>query len=246
MKIALLSDLHSNLQALQACLRHAHQNGAVRFAFLGDLVGYGAEPGAVLDIVGDYAARGAVVVKGNHDAAIGDKAHTLGADARAAIDWTRPRLSSAHVDFLASLPLIVREDSICFVHASADGPAQWTYVSDERMAARSIAAAGTTWCFSGHVHDQVLYYQGAGHGLMAFVPTPGNTIPVGRHRRWLALVGSVGQPRDGNSAAAYSMFDPVRAQLSFHRVPYDHALAAAKVRTAGLPEALASALEHGK
>ena len=246
MKTALLSDLHGNLEALQACLRHACGQGAGRFAFLGDLVGYGADPGAVLDIVRAHASCGAVVVQGNHDAAILHADHTLSSDARTAIDWTRARLAQPQRDFLASLPLIVRQDAICFVHSSADAPARWTYVSDERMAERSLAAAGSTWCFSGHVHDQVLYYRGAGQGLMAFRPVPGAPIPVGAHRRWLALVGSSGQPRDGNTAAAYAVFDIGRRELVFFRVPYDHACAAAKVRAAGLPEALALTLERGE
>jgi diadenosine tetraphosphatase ApaH/serine/threonine PP2A family protein phosphatase len=245
-KIALLADLHSNLEALQACLRHATRQGAVQYGFLGDLVGYGADPCPVLDLVAEYAARGAVVVRGNHDAAVLDTVNRLSPDARSAIDWTRTRLSTTHRDFIDSLPLIVRRESVCYVHASADEPAQWHYVNDDRIAARSMVAADQTWCFSGHVHDQVLYYQGSGQRLMAFRPVPGVPIPVGRHRRWLALVGSTGQPRDGNTAAAYALFDPHRMQLVFHRVPYDHVSAAAKIRAAGLPESLALALENGK
>lgn len=245
MKIALLSDLHANLEALRACLRHAQGQGAQQWAFLGDIVGYGADPAAVVDIVADYATRGAILVQGNHDEAVGLVENTLGADARAAIAWTRGQLSADHRAFLGALPKIVRQDGICFVHSSADDPGQWTYVNDTRLAARSLAAADSTWCFSGHVHDQLLYYQGSGSQLMAFRPAAGVPIPVGRHRRWLALVGAAGQSRDGNSAAAYAMFDNKAMQLVFHRVAYDHATAAAKVRAAGLPEALAVALENG-
>ncbi len=245
MKIALLSDLHANLEALQACLRHSRREGAQQWAFLGDIVGYGADPGAVVDIVAEHAGQGAILVQGNHDEAVEQLDNTLGSDARAAIEWTRQHLSAKHAAFLGALPRIVRRDDVCYVHASADEPAQWTYVNDTRLASRSLAATDCTWCFSGHVHDQLLFYQGSGSQLMAFRPARGVPIPVGRHRRWLGLVGSTGQPRDGNPAAAYALFDAKIMQLVFHRVPYDHATAAAKVRAAGLPEALAAALESG-
>lgn len=245
MKIALLADLHANLEALEACLRHARRQGAEAFAFLGDLVGYGADPGPVVDIVREHAARGAIVLKGNHDAAVSGSGEDLNPDAQAAIAWTRGALSDAQKAFLGGLPLVARTGDACFVHASAHAPEQWEYVSDDIAAARCLAASDCTWTFCGHVHDQALYYQGTGRRLMPFAPVPGVAIPVGRHRRWLAIAGSSGQPRDGNTAAAWALFDADRAQLTFHRVPYDHAAAAAKIRRAGLPEALAARLERG-
>ena len=245
MKLALFADIHSNLEALEACMRHARALGADRFVFLGDIVGYGADPGAVIDIVAESVAVGGIAVRGNHDAAIVDADLALNEDAQAAIVWTRGQLSAAQTQFLADLPLIVRQDDACFVHASADDPGRWRYVSDDLLAWRSMQAADSIWCFSGHVHDQVLYYQGAGRRQMAFRPVPGVAIPVGRHRRWLAIVGAAGQPRDGNAAAAYALFDAARAQLVFHRVPYDHPAAAAKILAAGLPEALALRLYDG-
>lgn len=245
MRLALFADIHSNLLALEACLRHARQEGVDATAFLGDLVGYGADPQAVLEIVAEHAAAGAVVVLGNHDEAVGAAETALNEDASAAIAWTRAQLAPAQREFLAGLPLLVRREEVCYVHASAREPERWTYVTDDIAAARSLQAADSIWTFCGHVHDQVLYYQGAGRRLMAFRPTPGVAIPVGRHRRWLAIVGSAGQPRDGNPAAAYAIFDSERAQLVFHRVPYDHAQAAARVRAAGLPEMLAARLERG-
>lgn len=245
--IALLADVHANLQALQACMRHASEHGARRFIFLGDLVGYGADPGAVLDIVAaQVAGHGAVAIQGNHDAAAVAGDDSLVPEARAAIEWTRSRLDARQSEFLRRLPLVAREGAVCFVHASADDPGAWTYVSDAQRAARSLAATDATWCFSGHVHEQQLYYQGAGRGLIGFRPDPGMPVPVGAHRRWLAIVGSAGQPRDGNPAAAYALFDPERARLVFQRVPYDHRAAAARIRAAGLPETLAAALEQGR
>src|SRR5213594_4615879 len=109
MKLALFADIHSNLEAITACLQHAKSLGAERFAFLGDLVGYGADPVAVLDLIEDHAAKGAVVVLGNHDAAaLGRPDDTLNSNARTAIAWTQGQLEERHRAFLAGLPLIVR------------------------------------------------------------------------------------------------------------------------------------------
>ncbi len=247
MKLALFADIHANLEALEACLEHAEEQGAEEVAFLGDLVGYGADPAAVLERVRAQAAAGAVMVRGNHDAAVvAAGADTMNRSAEAAVDWTRQQLDQAQLAFLAALPLTARRDAVLFVHASADRPADWTYIHDAPGAAQSVAAARATWVFSGHVHQQALYHLSpAGHAL-PFKPVPGVAIPVPAHRRWLAVAGSVGQPRDGNTAACYAIFDTGRATLTFHRVPYDWSVAAAKIRAAGLPEFLARRLERGE
>ena len=245
MKLALFADIHSNLEALTACLAHARSQGAERLAFLGDLVGYGADPVAVLDLIQTHAARGAVVVLGNHDAAaLGDSSATMNDNARIAIDWTRDQLQERHRAFLASLPLTVHEDNMTFVHASAAAPGKWIYVSDSLRAEYSLAATSAAYLLSGHVHEPTLYYTGAGGRPVAFMPVPGAAIPVPRHRRWLVIAGSVGQPRDGNPTAAYALLDSERATLTYYRIPYEFDVAAAKVRAAGLPERLALRLEH--
>jgi len=246
-KLALFADIHANLEALEACLGHAREQGAEEIAFLGDLVGYGADPGAVLERVRARAAAGAVVVRGNHDAAVVSAgADTMNRSAEAAVDWTRRQLDESQLAFLADLPLTVQRDQVCFVHASAARPEEWTYVHDARGAAHSLAAARATWVFSGHVHEQALYHLApAGHAV-PFKPVPGVAIPVPARRRWLAVAGSVGQPRDGNTAACYALFDTGPSTLTFHRVPYDWAAAAAKIRAAGLPEFLALRLERGE
>jgi len=241
--IALLADIHANLEALEACLAHAEGAGASRFALLGDLVGYGADPTAVVERAAALAAAGAVVVKGNHDEAIERTPAYLNDMAQAAILWTRSALAQPHKDFLSALPLCVRDATHCFVHASADRPERWTYVDAPTTAGRCMQAAGLPYTFCGHVHDQRLYFGGTDGRVGGFHPTPGTPIPVPPHRRWLAIAGSVGQPRDGNASAAYALVDEER--ITFHRVPYDHHAAAAKVRAAGLPEVLAYRIEHG-
>jgi diadenosine tetraphosphatase ApaH/serine/threonine PP2A family protein phosphatase len=247
MKLALLADVHANLEALQACLRHARERGAQRFAVLGDLVGYGADPGPVVDAVSALAADGALVVRGNHDDAVaasaGDFMHQAAAKV---IDWTRERLTPGQRAFLAGLPLVVREDGLFLVHASPQSPGEWIYVTDPLRAARAFeAAAPAPWVFCGHVHEPVLYTHGAAARPVSFRPVPSVAIPVPPRRRWLAVVGSAGQPRDGNTAACYAMLDTERAMLTFHRVPYDWQAAAEKIRSAGLPESLARRLERG-
>ncbi|MEO8387089.1 MAG: metallophosphoesterase family protein [Polaromonas sp.] len=249
MKIALLSDVHANLRALEACLAHASLQGAGRYAVLGDLVGYGPQPAEVVQRIRDLAHEGAIVLKGNHDV------HTVTPPVQArSLDqsgaaWTHERLGRDALDFLAALPLAATLDAAYLVHASADDPTRWHYVDNERRAEASLDAAcldpDVRYVFCGHVHHQTLYFRGAGQGLMRFEPTPGVTIPVPAHRRWIATVGSVGQPRDGNTKAMYALFDPVQAELTFHRVAYDHLAAAADIRAAGLPEHFAHRLEVG-
>jgi len=247
MKIALLADLHANLGAVRACLAHAESQGAEEYAFLGDLVGYGPEPAEVVEIVAEHAARGAVVVRGNHDAAVAEgRTDTMDKAAAAAVDWTRDHLGEAGRRFLAQLPLTVRRDGALFVHATADDPESWTYVTDALPAGQSIAAAGASWTFGGHVHVPALYYASAGGRAVHFNPVPGVRIPVAPRRKWLAVVGSAGQPRDGNPAACYALADLADAALTFFRVPYDVTGAAARLRASGLPPRLAVRLERGR
>lgn len=246
MKLALLADVHANLEALEACLGHAEEAGAERYAFLGDLVGYGADPGPVLERVAALRARGALAVRGNHDEAVvsGDT-REMNRAAAAAVDWTRGRLTPGERALLAGLPLLAREGEAVLVHGSPAAPERFTYVTDPLRAARAMAAAGARWVFAGHVHEPVLYYTGAADRPVPFRPVPGVAIPVPAHRRWLAIAGSVGQPRDGDPAACYALADLDAERLTFHRVPYDYGAAAAKVRQAGLPEILARRLERG-
>jgi len=209
-------------------------------------VGYGADPVAVLELIERYAASGAVVVLGNHDAAaLGRPDDVLDRNAFASVAWTRGQLGPRQHAFLASLPLTATDGDSVFVHASAAAPEQWIYVSGLREAGESMRAAASSYVFCGHVHEQKLYYIGASGHALDFRPVPDSPIPTAKTRQWLAIVGSAGQPRDGNNAACYTLFDTARERLTFYRVPYDHAAAARKIRTAGLPERLALRIERG-
>ncbi len=202
----------------------------------------------MVDLVRAHVERGALAVRGNHDdAAIAGASEFMHRTAGEAIAWTHAHLSDEQRAFLAALPLVVREDRMFLVHASPHVPAEWIYVTDPARAADALAhAAPASWVFCGHVHEPVLYTQGAAARPVPFRPVPGVAIPVPPHRRWIAVVGSAGQPRDGNTAACYAMLDTDRPALTFHRVPYDWRAAATKIRAAGLPDVLARRLERGE
>jgi diadenosine tetraphosphatase ApaH/serine/threonine PP2A family protein phosphatase len=188
---------------------------------------------------------GAIAVKGNHDEAIERRVGYFNDAATAALDWARATLGAAQRTFLAQLPLCVRDAPLCLVHASAANPQRYDYVDSPTAAHRCAVAAAQPFTFVGHVHDQALYYEGTSGRMLPFRPVAGTAIPVGPHRRGVAIVGSVGQPRDRNPAAAYALFDTAQSELTFFRVPYDHHAAAERIRQAGLPEALAYRVEMG-
>lgn len=245
MLTALLSDIHGNLEAFEACLRHARKAGAERLVLLGDFVGYGADPAAVVSQVRHLQSIGAVVVRGNHDDAVVHDGHYMNELAAEAMEWTRRQLCQADRDYLAQLPLVAREEGVCFVHSTAAAPERWGYVDSPTAAHSCAQAGGSSYTFCGHVHRQALYFQTPQGHMSHFQPTGGSAIPVSRHRRWVAVVGSVGQPRDRRPSAAYTMFDPARCLLTFHRVAYDHFTAAEKIRLAGLSPLLALRVERG-
>lgn len=250
MRLALLSDIHGNIQALDACLAHARAQQAQRFAFLGDMVGYGANPADVVERLVQLSDAGAIVLKGNHDAMAVHPPADIQTVGDSTASWTHQQLSAAQRSWIDALPLIHQLDTVLLVHASVDGPGLWHYVYDARAATASLNATadwpGVRYVFGGHVHLQTLYYRGATDGLMKFTPQADVAVPVPQHRQWLATVGSVGQPRDGNTRAMYAVLDTERAQLTFHRVAYDHYSAAAAIRHAGLPDFFAARLEEGR
>ncbi|MFL6662521.1 MAG: metallophosphoesterase family protein [Rhizobacter sp.] len=246
MKLALVTDLHANREAVEAVMAHAQAHGAERCVFLGDFVGYGAEPAWVVDFVMEQVRHGAVAVMGNHDSAVVKGATpTMVPQAREVVAWTRGQLDDAQLEFLAALPLSVAEDDRLYVHANAFAPMEWAYVVSRIEAIRSLHATGAHITFCGHVHEPRLFHLTATGKAGEFVPVPDMPIPLSAQRQWLAIPGSAGQPRDGNPAACYASYDVASSTLTYHRVPYDHDAAAAKIRAAGLPERLAERLVDG-
>ena len=182
MRLALFSDIHANLQALQACMAHAHAQGATQLAFLGDLVGYGGSPSAVLDTVMQAVQDGAWAVRGNHDELALHPPQQVQHTGEQGAQWTHDQLAPVHAEFLDRLPLMAQHGSVLLVHASAHQPARWPYVDNSIMAERSMTAAGDIdarirYVFSGHVHHPSLYYRTPTAKLMRFVPQPACRFP---------------------------------------------------------------------
>jgi diadenosine tetraphosphatase ApaH/serine/threonine PP2A family protein phosphatase len=244
--LALFSDIHANRQAFAACLEAARARGAQRLIFLGDFVGYGGDPEWVLETAIRLIADGAVAVRGNHDQAIGTPSETMNAEAQAAIEWTRDRLGAAQRRFLAELPFSLEEEDRLYVHSEASQPERWRYVQGTPDAARSMIATSAHATFCGHIHKPALYSMSATAKMTSFVPVAGVPINLLRGRQWLAVLGSVGQPRDRNPAAAFALYDTATREITFCRVPYDVEAAAQRIRECGLPLWLAERLLLGR
>ena len=246
MRIALISDIHGNREALQAVLDDAAARGIGHYVVLGDIVGYGPDPDWCVTRIRQLEAAGAVVIQGNHDAAIDGSARDMNPVARAAIDWTRPRLSPDQRAWLAALPLSATSGDILFVHASAHSPGDWIYITSERGAMASFRSSDARLIFCGHVHVPALYSYDLGGHTHGHQVKPGAPVPLLSSRRWLSVAGSVGQPRDGSPAAGWLIYDTDSRELTFRRPPYDTSVTAAKIRAAGLPDALAERLPEGR
>jgi diadenosine tetraphosphatase ApaH/serine/threonine PP2A family protein phosphatase len=246
MRLALLTDLHANREALEACLAHAETQKADQYAFTGDFVGYGADPAWVVDTVMEYVSRGAVAVQGNHDYSVTRATRPqMHAEAREVIDWTRGQLGAEQLAFLATLPLTEQRGNMMFVHASAHDPIKWEYVTGLEEAERSLKATHSRMVFCGHVHMPALYRRADDGRMGRHTPEAGARIAIKPQHQYLVIPGAVGQPRDGNCAACYALYDDVTRELSFFRVPYDHGAAARRVIAAGLPIVFAMRLVEG-
>ncbi len=245
MLIAIFSDIHANRQAFEACLGDAQGHGAERFVLLGDYVGYGADPDWAVTTVMEMVDKGAMAVMGNHDFHSGTAVDYPDAEAQLIIEWTRGQLDAAQREFLAALPLTVQDESRLYVHGEASQPKDWTYVTGTAEAATSLAATPAHITFCGHVHKPALYGLSITASMTAFTIASTKPIPMLPGRRWLAVLGSVGQPRDGNPAAAYTLLDTDKKEITFCRVAYDIEAAASRIRKAGLPVSLAERLFTG-
>jgi diadenosine tetraphosphatase ApaH/serine/threonine PP2A family protein phosphatase len=244
--LAFFADIHANRPAFAACLEAARARGAERFVLMGDYVGYGADPEWAVNTVMELVENGALAVRGNHDQAIGTPSETMNAEAQAVIEWTRGRLDPAQRRFLAGLPLTHLDEDRLYVHSEASQPLRWRYVRSTTEAARSIAATDAKITFCGHIHRPSLFSMSVTAKMTSFVPTTGVPVQLLGGRQWLAVIGSVGQPRDGDPAASFATYDTASREITYCRVPYDVEAAAQRIRDNGLPHWLADRLSVGR
>lgn len=247
MQIAILADIHANREALDAVLARLEALRPARTILLGDIVGYGPDPGYTADMAMRLAADGAICLQGNHDeAAAGRGAQKMTENARDAMRWTQGRLSDAQKAFLAALPASHREGDVLFTHASAARPGSWPYILDADGARDCLAATDAWSVIVGHTHVPALYYAANDGTVTPFRPLANRAAPLFAGRRQVVVAGSVGQPRCGNPTACMALLDTAERSVTMVRVPYDSATTAAKIEAAGLPGWLGTRLQIGR
>lgn len=239
MRYLLISDIHSNLEALQATLEAAEKHEPYQLMCLGDIVGYGADPEACIETVGNLAN---LILAGNHDLAVAD---VLSFDdfnpiARQAIEWTQRVLNSEDRELLSNLPLQYVDGDYCFTHASPIEPMKFGYIRTLEDVAEVFNHIGQRFCFVGHTHLPVLVRMCETTGKMEIVRD--NKVYVEDECRYFINVGSLGQPRDNNPDACMVLLDEEEGSIEFLRVPYDITASQEKILSEGLPSYLAERL----
>ncbi len=269
MKYAVLSDIHANSDAFAAVLEKCAALGVDHYLFLGDLVGYNADPQRCLDMARELNFLASV--RGNHDEyTISGNTELAGFNKNAtiAIQWTRQQLNDEDLDFLDAMPLraSIPGTPITLVHATLDSPDTWGYVFDSHHAVGNFSYQRTQVCFCGHSHVPVafdkaplmtgrklvdrieewehnFYYPEADEDFSLADELP---VQLEKGHKYLFNIGSIGQPRNNDPRSSFAVFDDQTMTVSRYRVPYNIAAAQEKVRAAGLPERLAWRLEAGQ
>ena len=244
MRQAILSDIHSNLEALQACVAHAREQSATHFACLGDCVGYGADPVPTLDLLRSLPHL--LMIRGNHDAALFLDEVIDVPGIREALDWTCTQLAPVHCDLLENAPYVRTLGEATYAHASAHEPEAWDYLRRPEQIRDCLAATAARVTFIGHVHVPMVFCVTAGDTLREYSPESGVPIPLLPSCRYVINVGSVGQPRDGDPRAAWLELDTGAWTATYRRTEYEVGRAAESIVAAGLPEHLGKRLFSGQ
>jgi len=240
MRFAIFSDVHANLEALEAVLADARARKCTRFVCLGDVVGYNANPRECLERVRELDCP---AVKGNHDEAASrlSPPGDFNEIAERAISWTRDHLTDQDKEWLRGLPLQTRVQDFTTVHATLDTPEQWGYVFNNLDAAASFTYQRTNVCFFGHTHVPMVFVRDESVRRERV-----EHVRIEPAKKYFINMGSVGQPRDGNWRAAYCIYDTENNLVQQFRVKYDLAAVQKKIAEAGLPRLLAERLAIGR
>ena len=243
MRALIVSDIHSNLEALQAVLEDAGRRGGFDQVWaLGDLVGYGPDPGPCLDILREHDV---VAVAGNHDLAAVGKLGTEAFNdyAAAAVHWTAVQLDEEQKSYLRELPLRAEVEGFTLVHGSPRDPV-WEYVVTPWSAAANFRHFETDRCLVGHSHIPFVCRQRDDTAVFSSFP-PDEPVPLDAERV-IMNPGGLGQPRDGDPRTTYAVYDSATGAISHHRVEYDIPKTQQKILESGLPPFLAARLASGR
>jgi predicted phosphodiesterase len=232
MKIAVISDIHGNLEALQSTLERIDALGITAVYCLGDIVGYGASPNECVELI---RRRNIASIAGNHDkAVIGEvPVDDFSAMAKEGVLWTRTVLIDENTAYLRGLDYQIAAHGVLFVHSSPDAPEEFRYLLSYGHAIESFRSMTANLCFIGHTHRPVIFCE------------DGNTQTIAREKKFIVNVGSVGQPRDGDRRGCFAVFDTDHYTLEYVRVEYNIEESRKKITNAGLPQKLADRLLVG-
>ena len=244
MRTAIISDIHANLEALEAALADIASQGITDIVCLGDIVGYGPNPNECVELVKKHCR---LVLMGNHDAAALDVFSTqnFNINAKIAIEWTSNTLTHESKSFLTNLPMIHIDEAGTYVHATPYEPRMWYYITSLEEAGFNFQFFETPFCFVGHTHIPVAISLVNGHSIEVSQDQIIHYILDGT-RRYLFNVGSIGQPRDRNRDSCYAILDAENSLFSLRRVAYDVESCQKKMREVSLPDFLISRLSEGR
>jgi diadenosine tetraphosphatase ApaH/serine/threonine PP2A family protein phosphatase len=240
---AVLSDIHSNLEAFEAVLADMRTIRFERMICLGDVVGYAASPKDCLDLLRTLEIE---VLQGNHDFAVIDDAILLemSGPAVAGIRYAREQLAPSRRDFLAALPMVASQGEMQFVHSSLDHPEAWTYLRRKPEIRAHFAVQTSPVCFCGHTHIPGVFHLDSAGEIQSLGSSGRIALPP--EGKVLINAGSIGQPRDRNPRACYVVYETATRTVEFRRVAYDYHAAQARIRKANLPRITAERLLLGK
>jgi predicted phosphodiesterase len=239
-RLAVFSDIHSNLEAFEAVLADARTRECTQFVCLGDVVGYNANPHECVERVREMDCP---IVKGNHDeqASLMESSRDFNELAEHAIEWTRDNLTEEDKEWLRGMRFQRQVRDFTIVHATLDTPAQWGYVFNNLDAAASFTYQHTAVCFFGHTHVPMAFIRDEGIKRVRI-----EQLRIDMTKKYFINTGSVGQPRDGDWRAAYCIYYIDKNVVEQRRVKYDLATAQKKIIKAGLPRLLAERLAIGR
>ena len=243
MKYGIISDIHGNLSALEVALRVLGKNKIDKLVCLGDVVGYGPQPNECVKLTYDNAD---IVIAGNHDyAALGKTTDSnFNLFAKAALDWTRKTLTDDSIQLLLETELKQSENNILFVHATPRNPEYWNYIPSLTEASSAFLTFNEQICFVGHSHVPVAFFLDS--ILMKIQILLKTKFEISPKKRYIINVGSVGQPRDSDTRAAFGIYDSVSKKYKLVRKRYGISDTQSKMREAGLPDYLITRLKHGQ